>query len=74
MNTDIAQTRFSDKARWGEKAKEKFKILEERQLEQRIKKKEGRIGDINMDSIKAIYRNLRENYDKTSLSRIAMKD
>jgi hypothetical protein len=43
MNTDITGVRFSDKARWGgeeKKAKEdRFKIVDERLLEERIKKK-----------------------------------
>jgi hypothetical protein len=43
MNTDITGVRFSDKARWGgeeKKAKEdRFKVVDERLLEERIKKK-----------------------------------
>jgi uncharacterized protein YjbI with pentapeptide repeats len=33
MNADITRIRFNDKARWGEKEKDKFKVMEERWLE-----------------------------------------
>jgi hypothetical protein len=61
MNTDITGVRFSDEARWGggEKAKEdRFKIVDERLLEEKFKEKY-----FNLGSIKAVYRNLRENYE-----------
>jgi hypothetical protein len=76
MNTDLTGVRFSDKAIWGEKKVEydnfwrrkkvkedKFKIIEERLLEEKIKEKEGHTKDFNLGSIKAVYRNLRENYE-----------
>jgi hypothetical protein len=92
MNTDITGVRFSDEARWGEKKVEhdKFKIIDERLLEEKIKEKEHiqeadeeqepesepesalqedeekddhTIKHFNLGSIKAVYRNLRENYE-----------
>jgi uncharacterized protein YjbI with pentapeptide repeats len=77
MNTDLTGVRFSDKARWGEKKVEydkfwggnkvkedRFKIVDERLLEKEIKEKHGRTTkDFNLGSIKAVYRNLRENYE-----------
>jgi uncharacterized protein YjbI with pentapeptide repeats len=77
MNTDITGVRFSDEARWGEKKVEydtfwggkkvkedKFKIVDERLLEKEIKEKDGHTTkDFNSGSIKAVYRNLRENYE-----------
>jgi hypothetical protein len=100
MNTDITGVRFSDEARWGEKKVEyhkfwrrkkvkedRFKIMDERLLEEKIKRKkrnkkkknikpsieneptiqedEKKDGDtkFNLGSIKAVYRNLRENYE-----------
>jgi hypothetical protein len=69
MNTDITGVRFSGKARWGggrgEKAKEdRFKIIDERLLEKEIKEKQAHsTKDFNLGSIKAVYRNLRENYE-----------
>jgi uncharacterized protein YjbI with pentapeptide repeats len=68
MNTDLTGVRFSDKARWGgggEDTKEdKFKIIDERLLKEKIKEKEGHTTeDFNLGSIKAVYRNLRENYE-----------
>jgi hypothetical protein len=78
MNTDLTGIRFSDKARWGEmkveydkfwggkKVKEdnRFKIIEERLLEEKINEKDGHTTkDFNLGSIKAVYRNLRENYE-----------
>jgi hypothetical protein len=75
MNTDMTGVRFSDKARWGtiefdkfwggKKAKEdKFKIIDERLLEEKINKEKDRdTKDLNLGSIKAVYRSLRENYE-----------
>jgi hypothetical protein len=59
-NTDLTGVRFSDEARWGEgKDKEdRFKIVDERLLEEKIKAR-----GFNLGSIKAVYRNLRENYE-----------
>ena len=77
MNTDITRVRFSDEIRWGERkveydkfwggkkvTEEKFKIIEERLLEEKIKEKDSHtIKDFNLGSIKAVYRGLRENYE-----------
>jgi hypothetical protein len=66
MDTDLTGIRFSDEARWGggEKAKEeRFKVRDERLLEKNIKENYGHTKDFNLGSIKAVYRNLRENYE-----------
>ena len=68
MNTDLTEVRFSDIARWGgggQKVKEdRFKIVDERLLEEKIKEKGAHTTkDFNLGSIKAVYRNLRENYE-----------
>jgi hypothetical protein len=76
MNTDITGVRFSDKARWrnveydkfwgGKKVKEdRFKIIDERLLEGKIKEKDGHTTNknFNLGSIKAVYRSIRENYE-----------
>jgi len=67
MNTDLTGVRFSDNARWGgKKVKEdRFKIVDERLLEEEIKENDGHTTnkDFNLGSIKAVYRNLRENYE-----------
>jgi uncharacterized protein YjbI with pentapeptide repeats len=77
MNTDITGVIFSDKARWGEKKVEydkfwggqkvkedRFKIVEERLLQKEIKEKDSHTTkDFSLGSIKAVYRNLRENYE-----------
>ena len=49
----------------GQKVKEdRFKIVDERQLEQKIKEKDDHTTkDFNLGSIKAVYRSLRENYE-----------
>jgi hypothetical protein len=65
-NTDLTGVRFSDKARWGgKKVKEdRFKIIDERLLDEKIKEKDGHTTkDFNLGSIKAVYRNLKENYE-----------
>ena len=77
MNTDITGVRFNDKARWGEKKVEynkfwggkkvkedRFKIIDERLLEGKIKEKDGHTSkDFNLGSIKTVYRSIRENYE-----------
>ena len=77
MNTDLTGVRFSDEARWGEKKVEyhkfwrrkkvkedRFKIRDERILEEKIKGSDGHTTkDFNLGSIKAVYRSLRENYE-----------
>jgi hypothetical protein len=73
MNTDLTGVRFSDNARWGNVEfdkfwggkKVKFKIRDEILLKREINKdKDGHTTkDFNLGSIKAVYRNLRENYE-----------
>jgi pentapeptide repeat protein len=67
MNTDLTGVRFSDKARWGEgekpKEKDRFKMVDERLLEEKIKDEDSHTEDFNLGSIKAVYRSLRENYE-----------
>ena len=68
MNTDLKGIRFSDNARWGgggeDTKEERFKIIDERLLEEKIKGSDGHTTkDFNLGSIKAVYRNLRENYE-----------
>ena len=79
LNTDITRVRFSDKVRlggkkveyykfWGRKKvkEERFKIVDERLLEEDIKENENHITkkfNLNLGSIKAVYRGLRENYE-----------
>jgi hypothetical protein len=67
MNTDITGVRFSDKATWGGEKKvkeERFKIVDDRLLEEEIKENNSHATkDFNLGSIKAVYRNLRENYE-----------
>ena len=77
LNTDITRVRFSYEAGWGEKKveydkfwggrkvkEERFKILDERLLEDKIKEKDTHsTKDCNLGSIKAVYRGLRENYE-----------
>jgi len=67
INTDITGVRFSDEARWGTEKKvkeDRFKIIDERLLEEKIKEKDGHTTkDFNLGSIKAVYRSIRENYE-----------
>jgi len=64
MKTDITGIEFSEKARWGDRVKDRFKVLDERQLEEKIKESDSQTTkDLNLGSIKAVYRNLRENYE-----------
>jgi hypothetical protein len=58
MNTDVTRVRFSDSARWG-KGKDKFKVVEEEMLE--MPGKYHRL--VSLESVMAVYRNLRENYE-----------
>jgi uncharacterized protein YjbI with pentapeptide repeats len=73
LNTDITRVNFSDTCIFGEDESED-KIIEERELEDIFKddKQENTkditktntiLKDVNLDSIIAIYRNLRENYE-----------
>jgi hypothetical protein len=65
--TDISQIRFGGNVHWGgKKVKEdKFKIVDERRLEEKMKEKDGNtIKDFNLGSIIGIYRDLKENYEK----------
>ena len=63
MNTDITGVRFYDKARRrGEKDKaDRFKIVNDRLLEDKIEEEDGRTKDFNLGSIKAVYREVLEN-------------
>jgi uncharacterized protein YeeX (DUF496 family) len=64
MKTDITVIKFSEKARWGESVKDRFKVLDERQLEEIIKEQDSHTTkDFNLGSIKAVYRSIRENYE-----------
>jgi hypothetical protein len=58
-NTDITRVRFSETARWGmgRKDKDRFKVIEERWLEETPKNIK------NLGTVMAVYRNLRENYE-----------
>jgi hypothetical protein len=60
MNTDITKVRFSEAAKWGEK--DKFKVIEERWLEELASGKEPK-PSITVGTVMAVYRNLRENYE-----------
>ena len=51
-----------DPARWGLNNKDKFKTIDERKLEEKIKK-DGKTKKVNLASIKAVYRSLRDNYE-----------
>ena len=59
MNTDITRVRFSDRARWGKQ--DKFKVLEEKMLEDFLFKRSPQ--QVSLGSVMAVYRNLRENYE-----------
>jgi hypothetical protein len=64
MKTDITVIKFSEKARWGESVKDRFKIVDERLLEKKINEQDSHTTkDFNLGSIKAVYRSLRENYE-----------
>jgi hypothetical protein len=62
-DTDITGVRFYDKARRrGEKDKaDRFKIVNDRLLEDKIEEEDGRTKDFNLGSIKAVYREVLEN-------------
>jgi hypothetical protein len=62
MNTDLTGVRFNEKARWGLNNKEKFKTIDERRLEEGVKR-ERKTKEVNLASIKALYRSLRDNYE-----------
>lgn len=60
MNTDISRVRFGEDIIWG--WKDEFKIRDEREIENQIKK--SRLArNFHLRSIFAVYRNLRENYE-----------
>ena len=63
MNTDLTGVRFEENARWGldNNNKDKFKTIDERNLEDKIKKYGN--AKVNLASIKALYRSLRDNYE-----------
>ena len=58
INTDITRVRFGEDVVWGDK----FKIREEREIENQLKTKSVAI-DIQLGDVLAVYRNLRENYE-----------
>ena len=65
-NTEISRVRFKENVLWGEM----FKILEEREIEKQIETRSGEQefkrldwDTINLGSVLAVYRNLRENYE-----------
>lgn len=62
INTDITHIRFNEKVKWNEDENDKYKIVNERQPETKIKKN-GIAKGISLGSIETIYRNLRENYE-----------
>jgi hypothetical protein len=59
MNTEITRVRFSDRARW--RNEDKFKVVEEEMLENSLPEKS--LQQVSLGSVKAVYRNLRENYE-----------
>jgi hypothetical protein len=60
LDTDISRVKFAEEAFWG--GDKGFTVLDERELELKLKgKKSGVENDPELESIKAIYRNLREN-------------
>jgi hypothetical protein len=63
MNTDITKVRFNVNARWGINAKDKFKVKDERVLEDKIKENDGHTKYLDLGSVKAVYRSLKENYE-----------
>jgi len=69
LNTDIIHIRFSDATKWTDE-EVKFKVFDERRLEKIVKDEQHEknsnnllVKDINLGSIKAVYRSLRENYE-----------
>jgi uncharacterized protein YjbI with pentapeptide repeats len=76
MNTDISRVRFGENVKWGladrptrrylkkwgHGDKNEFKILEEREIESSLARN-GKVQNILMGSVLAVYRNLRENYE-----------
>ena len=56
MKTDITRIEFSENARWGESVKDRFKVLDERLLEEKIKESDTQTTkDHNLGSVKAVY-------------------
>jgi len=60
MNSDITRVRFSDRARWG-KGQDNFKVFDEETLEKELLEK--KTPTVSLNSVMAVYRNLRENYE-----------
>ena len=58
MNTDITRVRFGEDVVWGDK----FKIREEREIENQLKT-ENVVTGFQLKDVLAVYRNLRENYE-----------
>ena len=60
LNTDISRVKFAENICWG--GDKGFTVIDERELESKLKKKKAGVEDNpDLESIKAIYRNLREN-------------
>lgn len=58
VNTDISRVKFGENVMWGEK----FKILEEREIETMLANNDI-VQSIQRGNVLAVYRNLRENYE-----------
>jgi hypothetical protein len=57
MNSDITRVRFGEDGYWGTNKKQKFKVAEEEKFEHYPNEV------TSLNNIKALYRNLRENYE-----------
>jgi uncharacterized protein YjbI with pentapeptide repeats len=62
LDADISQVRFGENTKWGEGRGNRYKILEEREIELRLTQHE-KVHNVILGSILAVYRNLRENYE-----------
>lgn len=61
-NTDVTRIIFSDKVMFSESSKDRFKTLDERRMEERVRSKSNEIIP-SFGSVLTIYRNLRENFE-----------
>ena len=67
VNTDISRVKFGENVKWGfvesrgQRDKNEFKILEEREIEAHLKNYEK--VQVELGNIIAVYRSLRENYE-----------
>jgi uncharacterized protein YjbI with pentapeptide repeats len=65
-DSDITRLRFGDKITWGGKDKDKFTIIEEEWLRNKVKERtenEDWHEDVSLELVLSVYRNLRENYE-----------